>query len=119
MTIDQISEALGSMGAHLGNQTKAIDKLTESVSKINESLIRGSSRMTAIEVRQDKFEEHVSENIKPHVDNFAKGQERRIGAKMTWAAIGGGITFGLGLLGSVAISAVKTGAALLFAGGGH
>lgn len=111
MTIDQISEKLGSIVATLLHQTNAIEKLNESVSDMKESLIRGASRMTAIEVRVA--------DIEPHVENFAKVQERRIGAKMTWAAIGGGITFGLGLLGSVAISAVKTGAALLLAGGGH
>lgn len=117
MGIDDISEKLGAIQAHLEHQTRSIDELRDSTSEMKEGMIRGAARMTAIEVQQKNFQEHVAENIEPHVEKFVAVQERRIGAKITWAGIAAGITLALGWLGSVATGLLKAGASLLVAGG--
>lgn len=87
MTIDKISETLGSINAHLAHQSKAIDNLQESTTEMKEGMIRGAARMTAMEVRLDEIEPTLDD----HVASCLVRNERKIGAdlyrKMVWAGI--------------------------------
>ena len=87
MTIDKISETLGSINTHLAHQSRAIDKLQESTTEMKEGMIRGGARMTAMEVRLDQIEP----TLEQHVASCLVRNERRTGAdlyrKMVWAGI--------------------------------
>jgi hypothetical protein len=106
MTVDQISQQLGALNADMRHQTKAIDLLTESVSDIKERLIRGSSRMDAMEGRIDKIEPAVDD----HIAACQSSKERKIGAELyrkgVWAVIGAAIAYGGGMLAKIGVALV-------------
>ena len=106
MTVDQISHQLGALNAHMGHQTEAINKITDAVSDIKESLIRGSGRMDAMEGRIDKLEPAVEE----HIASCQSSKERKIGAELyrkgVWAAIGALMTVGGGMVAKIGMALV-------------
>lgn len=106
MTVDQISHQLGALNAHMGHQTEAINKITESVEDIKERLIRGSGRMDLMEGRIDKIEPAMEE----HIASCQSSKDRRTGAEIyrkgVWAAVGAAMTVGGGMVAKFAMALV-------------
>lgn len=123
MTIDQISEALGSMRAEIGhmrddlksdrdNSRESRQLMREDIMEIKETLAHGAGRMTAIEIRIDDIEP----TLKGHVASCQTKADQKLGAEHYRKWVYGAIGTCTGILGAAGANFAKV---LLFGATGH
>lgn len=104
MTIDQISEAIGSLRTAISHLSENVTAGRNDIQEIKETLIHGSARMGAIEGRLDELEPKVG----THLAECKSAKDVKLGAKLqnkkVLAALGAILTIMGGTIAKIGIA---------------